>query len=352
MTARVSILVLLLSLSLSPGCRERAGGGWAEGPHSDASQYPPKQNAELSRILSSPSISPRQLEEYTNQRDENENEFVDFKPIWRRLQIPRDQEGRFDGFDPASSRWRAELIDTSEPDMRALKAIVKISADGGADRRYLVFAKDEAGERWRFSGNIDFTDNYEASEATRYHRVVSDSKHVWLALRTAPRIGTGISASDERWSLIDKEPPREVLKYPLEGGRVTGALSDVQYKASIMEPTFLAGRLTQTVRYKVSFGVAAKPKFHWLFAKTAQVNFVWDENGDKFVLDGPTSNVSAEEVDTIFGADEEKFIEYNLRELILLARGASAEQRKWLKRVIDKIHDGSQRAALGQALRQ
>lgn len=356
MTARVSIFGLFLVLSLALGCRERRGTVSLESPQSSANQHPPQQNDALSRILRSTAISPHQLEEYTNQRVEYETEVVDFKPIWRRLQIPRDQGGDFDGFDPSSTRWRAEVIDVSNSQLRLVKTIVKISTYGGADRRYLVFARDkaESGEdQWRFFGNIDITGNYEASEETQYHRVVSDSKHVWLVLRTAPRIGTGISASDERWYLIDKEPLREVLKYPLEGGRVTGELSDLQYEASIPESMFVGGRLTQAVRYKVSFGVAPKPTFHWLFAKRVQVNFVWDENGNKFVVGGSTSNASAEEVITTFGsADGEKFIAFNLREFVRAARGARAEQQTWLKSVVDKIPDGSQKAALVQALRR
>ncbi|SRR6266404_3738566 len=355
MTARVLIFVLLLLVATALGCREKTARVSAESSQSNANQHSPGQA--LSRILGSTTISPRQLEAYTNQHDQYEPEFVDFKVIWRRLQIPRDQDGTFDGFDPSSTRWKAELIDASNPRLELVKSIVKISAYGGADRTYLVFDRAEASpgeEQWRFSGNIDLTDNYEASEQTKYDRVVSDSKHLWLVLRTNPRIGTGISASDERWYLIDgREPPREVLKYPLEGGRVTGELSDLEYEASIPESKFVGGRLTQAVRYRVSFGVASKPKFHWLFAKRAQVNFAWDENRNKFVVDGSTSSVSTEELNTTFGsADEERFIEYNLREFVRLAKGASAEQQAWLKSVIDKIPHGPQKAELIQALRQ
>lgn len=132
-----------------------------------------------------------------------------------------------------------------------------------------------------------------------------------------------------------------------------GELSDLEYEASVPESQFIANRLTQTVRYKVSFGVANNPKFHWLFAKRAQVNFVWDENDGKFAVDQPTSNVSAEEVMSTFAeADEARFIRYNLSAFVRLARGASTEQRQWLKSAIDRVPDGSQKAALIQALRR
>lgn len=190
---RISIFVLLVVFSPALCCRERKDTVSPTSSQPNAHQHPPELNDALSRILGSPTISPQQLEAFTNQRDGYETDFVDFKPIWKRLDISSGQDGLFDGFDKSSTRWAAELIDVSSQ-LKPVKIVVKLSANGGADRRYLVFVKDEAEsnvERWSFSGQIDITDNYEASAATRYHRVVSDSNHVWLVLRNAPRIGTG-----------------------------------------------------------------------------------------------------------------------------------------------------------------
>src|SRR5262249_1825721 len=42
-----------------------------------------------SNLLAAPSISPFDLEKYLNERDESEDCHVNFKPIWRKLKIPR-----------------------------------------------------------------------------------------------------------------------------------------------------------------------------------------------------------------------------------------------------------------------
>jgi len=326
-----------------------------QGSQTNANKPTLEQADALSSILASTTISPKQIEEYINGHDEYETEFVDFRPIWRRLQIPKDQDGAFEGFDPSSTRWRAEVIDVGNAQPNLVKAIVKISVYDGADRRYLVFDRVDASsseEQWRFCGNIDITGNFEASEETEYRRVVSDSKHVWFVLRSQPRIGTGISRRDEMWYMLEGKPPREVLKYPVEGGRVMGNLSDLEYKANTPEPNFAGGRLSQAVRYKVSFGASNRPRFHWLFSKWVRANFLWDDDQNKFVWDRSTSNVSEEELDTTFDSwDEERFVGYNIRWFVRFARTANAEQRSWFESLIDKMPEGTQKAALTQALK-
>lgn len=353
MTPRILIFILLLS-SCALGCRVRNGRVSAEGSQSNVNHGSPGQSEALSRILSSATISPYQLEEYTNQHDEYETKFVDFKPIWRRLQIPRDEDGDFDGFDPSVTRWRAEIIDAGKSDESLVKIIFKLSAYGGADRRYLVFDKAQGSsgeEQWSFSGNIDIIGNYEASEETEYHRVVMNSKHVWLVLRSDPRIGTGISGSDETWYIIHEGPPREVLKYPLEGGRVMGQLSDLEYKARISPTDVADGNLAQYVRYTVSFGAASSPKFRWLFSKRVRACFVWNEIQCKFILDESKSDVSEEELDTTFGSwNEQRFVKYNLRLFPGLAQAANSEQRSWLRSLIDTMPEGTEKSALIKSL--
>ena len=354
MKARLPIFLLLALVSLGFSCRDRQGTVYSENPQSNTSRHSSERTDALSGILASASISQYEIERFTN--EPGEEEFVDFKPIWDRLQIPRDQNGDFDGFNPSSTRWRTEIIDVIQPQLELNKTILKISAFGGADRRYLVFDRAVAtsGEgQWRFSGNVDITDNYEASEESEYHRVVSNSKHVWLVLRTTPRIGTGISLRAEIWYKIDPDRPMQVLEYPLEGGRVMGNISDLEFKASVGDTKLIGNKVTQHVRYTVSFGAQDKPKFRWLFSKHPQVYFEWDEDANKFIVDNSRSDIPEEELDSTFGsAEEERFIKYNFRELLVLARGASAEQQKWFKRLIDKIPNGAQRTALIQAVNQ
>jgi hypothetical protein len=354
MKARLLIFLLLPVLSLFVGCREGRRTAYSKNSVPNAKLPSPRQVEALSRILASASISPYELEKFINGRAEDETSFVDFKPLWDSLHLSRDQDGDFDGFDPTFTRWRAETIDVAQPQLKLNKTILKISAYGGAVRRYLAFDRGEAssGEgHWHFSGYIDITDNYEASEETTYHRVVSDAKHVWLVLRTFPRIGTGIWAKEEIWYTLDNESPREVLKYPIEGARVMGEISDLEYKASIGESGLIDGRLTQPVRYTVSFGPEYTPKFHWLFSKRAQVHFLWNEGAGRFAVDSSQSDLSEEELDTSFGsANAQRFITYNISQLVRLARRATTEQQKWFERVIAETPEGTQKTALLQAL--
>src|SRR5262249_53485061 len=142
--------------------------------------------------------------------------------IWKILRVKQDEDRIFDGFVPSYSRWHAELFSDGALGKNAGKLILKISANGGADRRYLVFSRDlsyrQGKVRWRFWGSIDVLDNkYEGSPHQSYHRMVNSGKHTWLVLRALGASGTGVYQIDEAWYEIAQVPPKKVLEYPIRG---------------------------------------------------------------------------------------------------------------------------------------
>ncbi len=188
--------------------------GCSSGPHgivqSNAAESKPterSQNSNSPRTVPSKAvpISPYDIQKYINQHDDNETELVDFRPIWKMMQVKPDEEGVFDGFVPSYSRWHAELFSAGTRVKKDRPLVLKISANGGADRRYLIFSLNRSyrstNVRWQFSGCIDVLDNkYEGSPHQAYHRVVSSGKHTWLILRALAGSGTGIYQINEAWA--------------------------------------------------------------------------------------------------------------------------------------------------------
>lgn len=357
MKTRLCILFTLLLVILPvSACSDRQSLIYGQVSQPNNTPSTSKEAGDYPNALESDTISPYQLEEYINRQDENEVEVVDFKPVWERLQVPRDQEGIFDGFIPSYSRWRAEIIETPSSTKHAATVILKIAAEGGANRRYLIFKRSSAtpSAQWRFSGYIDILDNkYEASAHNKYHKIFSNVAGDWLILRELGASGTGVLGINELWYKIDEERPQEVLNYPVEYHRVMGNISDLECKASVDEPELEDGAFVQQVRYFVSFAPDYKPKFQWLFSKKAKVRFVWSDAAKKFLFDDVVSEISQEEFKDKFGGwDDQKFIEYNLDRFVKIARTGNEEQKEWLKRVLGEIKDPRQQGTLQQALQQ
>lgn len=345
--ARAVLLIFWLSLihTLS-GCNTRQIIAHTDGsqPESERSS---QDNHTLypSRILDSPTVSPYDIEEFINSQRRDEDHFIDFRPIWERLQISKEQDEAFDGFAPSSTHWRAEVISFTSSSVDSNRTILYIELFGGAYRRYLFF--DQDGE-WKCISHIDVLDCYEGSENS--HRIVSNGKQVFLVLRAHPRIGTGVWAIKETWYRIDGDHTQEVLRYHVAGGRVGGYICDLEYKARIADPVMINDNLVQQVRYTVSFGAAYRP-FRWLFSKKGKVYFVWDELADRFIVDAWRSDFSEEELENNFGgSNENEFIRYNFQRLVKLARRANPEQREWFNRVVSKLPEGTEKTSLQQAL--
>src|SRR5262249_44202777 len=99
-------------------------------------------NSKVSTMATPNIFSPYGLEALINNTCANENCFIDFIPIWQKMGLEHDREGVFDGFTPAYSRWRAQLFDANNSHARLRQAVVAISSDGGASRRYVIFKRE------------------------------------------------------------------------------------------------------------------------------------------------------------------------------------------------------------------
>jgi hypothetical protein len=354
----VRFIPILLLLTGTSGCTARPTIPTNETWPAAAPQEPEKQTSSLSRLLESPSISPYEIQQFVN--DQTGEQMVDFGPLWSKLQIARDSDDAFDGFIPSYSRWRAEIIEVAEQPAaadgseRVRYSILRLIAEGGGSRRYLVFrlgGRIPKDREWHFSGEIDILRNYPSHEIIEFQKTVIHNGNVFLILRDKPRIGTGISHTSEVWFKIDDDRPREVLKYPVKGARVSGNGSDLEYEAkTITESTITDGLLTQEMNYTVRFGVATKPEFYWLFSKTARAVFVWDQDTRAFKL-APGSDVSLDELNGQFGSKSaSEFVLYNLDRLLKLAPAATPEQRAWFGRLVKELPDSQSKAALELAL--
>jgi len=316
----------------------------------------------LQKLLDSPSISPYAIENYIKESAESDEEYVDFKPVWERLHIPKNtnetlsEEDResYDGFKPSYSRWQVELINTRDAAEGFNQIVVKIMIYGGAIRRFLIFKPEIMSAQniqWKFCGHIDEWFPKINPDIQQFHRVYSDENGSWLILRNGGGYGTGCAQEQEIWYRIDTEPPQEVLDYAIEGGRVNGCVCDVEYKSKAKTLTDKDGTLNREITYQVSFGAAYKPDFHWLFTKTCKAIFRWDGDEGKFIFDSRNSTLSEAEINSEFGGIvDEEFFKYNFDRLLQFAKTANSEQRAWLEEVLDNLKDESQKMKLRNAL--
>jgi hypothetical protein len=316
----------------------------------------------LQKLLDSPTISPYAIENYIKESAESDEEFVDFKPIWESLHIPKNideaflENGKeiFEGFKPSYSRWLVDLIDAQNADKQINRKIVRIRVYGGAIRRFLIFTPESpsfSDKHWKFSGYFDISYHKELPDIQKFYDVYGNDTGLWLILRDGDGYGTGVSQTYEMWYRIDTENPKEVAHYAIEGGRVNDCICDVEYESNAKTLIDKDGILIREITYKVSFGTAYKPNFHWLGTKTSMISFRWDDNAGKFIYDARNSTISEEELKREFGGwNSEDFIKYNFDDLINFAKTANSEQKVWLEEVLENLKDEDQKVKLRNAL--
>jgi hypothetical protein len=282
------------SASLPERAAAAASGGRREtdAPCPAEAAKDPKKTAELRglgvysvQLQQDPEfLLPYMLGHLINGVDKNFDGFLDFTAVWQRIGIERDSEGIFDGFNPSYSRWRSEFIAVNNPGVGRF-VIVFISADGGADRRFVIFRQLKT--EWQVVGKIDLLDNrYEGSRHEGYHRVITDGENTWLALRRLAASGTGVYQVDEAWYEISGSSPQKVLEYPTTGYFANdneGVCNRVFCSRITDEKAGPPHRLQILFSVCYSEDQAEGPKLE----KAGRATFVWARSPGRFVLDEP-----------------------------------------------------------------
>ena len=285
-------------------------------------------------------LTPYNLAHLINGVDKGADGFFDLTAVWDRLGIARDKDGVFDGIDPAEyGSWAAQVLQADKTNKGRL-VIVFISATGGANRRYVVFRRESA--RWQVS-NIDILDyKYADTPRQQYHRLVSNSRSTWLALRSLGDSGTGVHEIEEDWYEISGNHPEKVLEFPTEGWFGNDDICNREFGSRIIGEKTLPGSYAIQVRFWVTFGPYGEG--HWKFHQTKDATYVWNNWERQFVLDESSSNVSQDEIADMFHTGmltDSKFLIYNLSELSRIRERGSQRDRTGLESLFSAMRRGS-----------
>jgi hypothetical protein len=252
--------------------------------------------------------------------------------------IERDSGGVFDGFVPSFGAWGTEIFPAFNPNTGSALVLV-ISADGGANRRYLVFRA--AATRWRISGNIDILDNeYEGSPNKRYRKVVTSAHNTWLVIRRLEDRGTGVYQVNELWYEISGEHPRLVLEYPIEGyfcndyQCVCNRVFDSRIVAEESADKAYAIKILFTVSYCSECGGIPRLR------KKGRADYVWNSGLSRFVLNEAALDLDEQEIRDVYNTgffSDSKFLAYNFSELKAIEANGNEKQRNWLRAILSRI---------------
>ncbi|HWP41821.1 MAG TPA: hypothetical protein VNO14_01205, partial [Blastocatellia bacterium] len=240
---------------------------------------------------------------------------------------------------------------------RARTVLLKISFETGELYKYLVFrSAPAAGGGWKLLGHIDARGQRYGSPA---HRVESGEGRTWLVIRELWGRGSGMLARGEVWYEIREDGLKRVLSYPVEGySKPCQNRLGRSYKSFLARHGSVSGVYTVPVQLLVSYNISDCSKRYdqpSLFAKGQKAYYVWNDEKDRFALDTSESDVTEEELRTVYnleGLSAEKFIEHNFDEVLEIARNGEPELREWLKRFLTGIRESPRKAALQQALQK
>lgn len=303
-----------------------------------------------------PSLKPDSISPYIIEWFIDLNEDADLKQIWRllKIEIPSDMSYRCRG------GCSSETFDIATADEELGKTVaLKISFEAGDFYQYLVFRRMKsdptAAEKWVLIGYIDARGQPFGSPA---HRIESGEGRTWFVVRELWGRGSGMIARGEVWYEIKGAELKRVLSYPVEGHNIPCQNSlGRSYKSFLARHGSVNGVYTVPVQLLVSYNISdcgRRDDPPSLFAKGQKAYYVWDEQQGRFVLDASQSDVTVDEISNVYnseGLSHEEFAEYNLSELLELARGGNTRQKDWLRQFLTGIKDSPAKRALEQAIR-
>jgi hypothetical protein len=270
------------------------------------------------------------------------NENVDLKQIWAllKIEISTDMSYRCKG------DCEAETFDLDVGRTVALR----ISYKDGNSHQYLFFKRaksDSTDEAWQFIGNIN-------AHGPPVYRIEKGDDRTWFLMKEL----RGREAYSEVWYEIKEKEVREVLSYPIQGQSVFCQNNLTRTYASLLSRhDFENGIYTVPIQFIVTYQITDcnKKEVAPLFAKGQQAYYVWDDNKQRFILDKSRSEVTEEELSSLYNDERlsgEKLIEHNFAELSKIASAGDREQKRWLRIFLNSVKDSPQKLALQQALKE
>jgi hypothetical protein len=270
------------------------------------------------------------------------NENVDLKQIWRLLKIETSGDMAY----RCRGDCEAETFDVDVGREREKTVALRISYKDGMSHEYLFFKRaksDSTDDAWQFIGGIN-------AHGPPEHRIEKGDDKTWFLIKEL----RGRDTYGEVWYEITGKDVREVLSYPVQGQNTycQNNLSRT-YATLLFRHDFENGIYTVPVQFIVSYDIADcnKKTGSRLFAKGQKAYYVWDEGRRRFTLDKSRSDVTEEELGSVYNSEKlngEKLIEHNFAELSKIAKSGDPEQKRWLRDFLKTVKDSPRKAALQQ----
>ena len=223
--------------------------------------------------------------------------------------------------------------------------VLKISTLWQDDRRYLIFKADKKKNHkdpWQFVGNMDFIfDRHLDDKHKNYHQVVISGDKIWLKLRTSSA-GSGMMRVAEEWYQLDKEI-KKVLEYPVSGNFGNDEVCNRSFDSRILNQQVVGKSYVVKLRLNVSYENIDKRQL-------ATYRLSPDGN---FIFDTAHSNLSAEELDQVYGGgfiQDDLFLKFYKKELMSIAKHGKEAQKEWLRESLHRMTDSTEKSDLQRIL--
>ncbi len=228
--------------------------------------------------------------------------------------------------------------------------------------RFIIYAQhrneDESIE-WRYVDLLDLEYQKYAPAEYRTQYEQNGSKE-WLIISPRTVSGTGVSAHSDSWYEITAKGFNEVLTYPKEGYEDQNWTGTCMRKVSseITRSAKIEGSGEVEVKMTIAFTCFAPQNYDvgdFEFSKEQPLFFSRINSKENFTLDEAKSKISKEELAAVFDIGSESltpeiFLKYNLPELEKVAAQSNEGARNWLRSLLDKCGESSEKRQLQQLL--
>lgn len=224
---------------------------------------------------------------------------------------------------------------------------------------YVQHLREDESVEWRHVDLLDLEyQKYAPAEYRTQYEENGGKKWLIISPRTAS--GTGVSAHSDSWYRITAKGFNEVLTYPKEGHEDQNWTETCERNVSseITRNAKTESGDEIEVKMTIVFNCFAPQNYDvgdFEFSKEQPLFFSRINSKGNFALDEAKSKITKEVLDAVFDIGSESltpdiFLKYNLPELEKAVTQSNEGARNWLRSLLDKCGESSEKRQLQQLL--
>jgi hypothetical protein len=301
------------------------------------------------------SLSPYDIESYIYNNPQS-----DINNVWQKLNISEKFNSlpnweKNESFLGVCNSCEAETFQYNLDDEPGDEVLLRIADNSQESCRYLLFKHiNSENDSWKLLGFIDH--DFGRYQMPQHSFLLSGGKS-FLVVQVQTQSGTGVAHYTDRLFAVHKEKLIELLDYPADGHQSLLAYQgNREFSGRVSDCKIENGKAQIEIEFRVNYsGWDGKTNSDFLlWNKIQKAVYTKSLNSKRKKLDSSKSDITQEEIDTIYNIDsstDEDVLKYNFEQLKTIARKKGAANQ-WLREFLRYCKSSKEKRELEKIIRK